>query len=416
MRGDKIDIKALLPAPAPPGNKPRGYEIVGGVAVIPVEGVLTKSRSFFSFLFGGTSMRDIGDAYEAALADTAIHSIILAIDSPGGTVDGTQELVTRIASRRDEKPVAAWAGGTMASAAYWIGAAAGRIYVGDDTTEVGSIGVVATHIDYSAQDEKYGERWTEITAGAYKRIASIHAPLTAEGRSYIQDQVDYLYGVFVESVAQLRGKPLDEILAAADGKIFIGQQAVDVGLADKIMTLKETINEMEEVHSMDMQQLEAKHPDLVQAIIDKHKPGLIQEGHEQGREQGYQAGLEEGLAKGKETERKRIAEITALASPGNEAIVAAAVADGQSTAGEVAQRIVIADKARQAEMAVAIAATAIPPLPDPPAPEAEPAETYETAVAGLVATGITRGQAMARVAREKPALHAEYLRRVNARQ
>lgn len=407
MRGDKIDIKAINAA-SPAMNM---YEVKDGVAIISIDSVLTKSRTFFSSLFGGTSMRDIGNQIDMAMADTEVHDIILAIDSPGGTVDGTQELVAKIGSHRGNgKSIVAVGDGIMASAAYWIASAADKIYIANDTTSVGSIGVVATHVDVSEQDKQFGEKWTEITAGAYKRIASNHAPLTVEGREYIQSQVDHIYSVFVQSVAANRGKDsVEDILPAADGKIFIGQQAVEVGLVDGIQNITVTANQLIKEFNMNKEEFQVKHPELFQSIVDEGRSAGRNEGIEIGKAQGK----EEGMKSGAEAERERIIAIQKLSTAGNEKIVADAIADGISTSGQVAERIVLAGKARQEAQAQAMIDGAVAPVK--PVESQENTDTFEAAVDRLMKEGLSRGKAIMKVATEHEDLHKDYLKRINAR-
>lgn len=408
MRGDKIDLKSLGLAVSPPTE----YEVRDGVAIIPVDGVLTKGRSFFSRLFGRSSMREIGDTFEAALDDWKVKAIVLSIDSPGGTVDGTQELVMRIEAGRGKKPIVAWGDGIVASAAYWIASAADKILISGDTVEVGSIGVVATHIDFSEQDRKFGEQWTEITAGKYKRIASAHAPLSAEGKAYIQEQVDHIYSIFVESVAALRGRTVDQVLDGADGKIFIGRQAMDVGLVDGVATLAEVITQISEEMNMDKAELKAKHPELYQSLIDEGRSAGIQEGIEKGKKEGRDAAVADGMA----TERERIKAIFALDAPGKEetALKEAAMFDGTSTAGDTAIKINASQADRRKQISKDISSTAVKPVPDAEAPEDPPAdETFEQKVDNLVKSGKKRGEAIAETARAFPELHEAFLQRVN---
>jgi ClpP class serine protease len=128
--------------------------------------------------------------------------------------------------------------GLGASAAYWLASQADGIYIADETTWVGSIGVVTAHTDLSKANEMSGRKVTEITAGKYKRIASSHSPLSAEGQMTLQDQVDQVYSVFVDAVAAGRGVSVDAVLAdMADGRIFIGQKAVDAGLVDGVSSV-----------------------------------------------------------------------------------------------------------------------------------------------------------------------------------
>lgn len=221
----------------------KDYDLIDGVAVIQIVDIITKNPTFWSFLFGGTSSVEVGRQLHAALNDSSVTSILLNIDSPGGTVDGTQELADLVYAARGRKPIIAYSDGMIASAAYWIGSAADRIYISGDTIGIGSIGVVARHIDYSEYEKKIGMRTTEVYAGKYKRIASQTKPLSKEGKQYIQDQVDYLYSIFVDQVAKQRGVSSEIVLEdMADGRIFIGEQAITAGLVDGVSTFDNLIN------------------------------------------------------------------------------------------------------------------------------------------------------------------------------
>lgn len=251
LRGEKIDLKAVEAAIGKPlNNEPTPYEVIDGVATINIEGVLAKKMNWFINISGGTSTQLIARDFRQAMADSSVSSILLYIDSPGGTVDGNQDLVNVIYQARQEKvkPIVAYTDGLMASAAYWIGAAAGAIYITNETAEIGSIGVVATHTDYSKYEEKVGIKTTEIYAGKYKRIYSETRPLDSAGKGYIQDQVDYLKTVFVNSVAQMREiSPVDDegsLVDWSESKIFIGQQAKVAGLIDGSSTRQALINEL----------------------------------------------------------------------------------------------------------------------------------------------------------------------------
>lgn len=168
MKGGKIDIKELKSRTATAvRSRPEKEEldIVNSVAIIPVKGVISKDINFFSFFFGGASTRQIAALISEALNNRDVTAIVLDIDSPGGTVDGTQELANLIFSSRHRKPIVAWTDGMVASAAYYIGAAADKIFISGDMPPIGSIGVVTSHVDYSKMDEMHGVKETEIYAG-----------------------------------------------------------------------------------------------------------------------------------------------------------------------------------------------------------------------------------------------------------
>jgi len=250
LRGESIDISAVEEKVGHAlDNEQKPYQVVNGIALIELSGIVTKRMNLFSKVSGGISTEIALRDFRQAMADNAVTGIILIVDSPGGTVDGTAELASAIneASNLGSKPILTYTDGTMASAAYWIGAAADRVYINNDTARVGSIGVVATHVDYSQYEAKLGIKTTEVYAGKYKRIASEYAPLSKEGRRYMQDEVNYYYTVFADAVAGFRPGlqiPQDGDIPWADGRIFIGRQSIEAGLVDGIATLDQLVSRL----------------------------------------------------------------------------------------------------------------------------------------------------------------------------
>jgi len=123
---------------------------------------------------------------------------------------------------------------------------------------VGSIGVLSRHIDTSQRELAMGIKVTDIAAGRYKAITSQHAPLSDAGRETIQNQVDAIYTVFVQDIARNRGTSTENVLAnMADGKVFVGQQALDNGLADSMATHSTKRNEVTPM-AKDNQSIEEK--------------------------------------------------------------------------------------------------------------------------------------------------------------
>lgn len=254
LRGEKIDlasVEARLGRPL--NNEPRPYEVQDGVAVLAIDGVISKRMNIFQKISGGVSSELLRRDFSQAMNDPDVHSVVLYIDSPGGAVDGTQELAREIhAARGQGKNLVAFSDGLMASAAYWIGAQAHRAYISGDTVTVGSIGVVARHIDVSRYEEKIGVKTTEITAGRYKRAASEYEPLTETGRRTIQEMLDHIYNAFLADVArarpQLSIEPVktgkEETIPWADGRLFLGRQAIEAGLVDGVSTLAAVISDL----------------------------------------------------------------------------------------------------------------------------------------------------------------------------
>lgn len=214
----------------------------GGVVVIPVHGLLVQNPDFIDRLFGAQALGDIAALFDLAVAEDSVRAIVLDIDSPGGTVAGTQELASAVYAANARKPVVAVASGAMTSAAYWIGAAADSVFVSSDTTAVGSIGVLTKHVDISERERMQGLKTTVIYSGKFKAEGSPHAPLNEEGRQSIQEKLDYLYAVFVSDVATFRGVPVATVVRSmADARIFFGRQAVEAGLADGRATVAEVV-------------------------------------------------------------------------------------------------------------------------------------------------------------------------------
>lgn len=229
------DVKANLAAAAANERKKDLYTVrENGVAVVSVAGALTKRLTFWSWLMGATSYAAVLEAFDAALADSQVSAIVLSIDSPGGTVNGVEAAANRILSARSVKPVVAFADGMMASAAYWLGSAT-RAVVAQQTSDVGSIGALMVHHDFSVMDANAGVKITYLSAGKYKALGNDAEPLSGEAREMFQSQLDHVYSIFVSAVANHRGVSIDQVLSGmADGRLFIGEQAVTAGLVDRI--------------------------------------------------------------------------------------------------------------------------------------------------------------------------------------
>lgn len=244
LRGEKInipDVEAKLGRKL--DNRHETFLIKDGVAIIPVDGAIAKRMNLFSQISGGVSTQMLQRDIEIALNDPKVKAIILNVDSPGGTVDGTAEVADFIFQNRGQKPVVAFSDGMICSAAYWIASAADSIHITGHTNNIGSIGVVASHRDYSGYEKALGFKTTEITAGKYKRISSQYEPLSDVGRADIQEKVDTLYSVFVDAVAKNRSVALETVLSdMADGRVFIGRQAIENGLVDGVSTLDDLID------------------------------------------------------------------------------------------------------------------------------------------------------------------------------
>lgn len=217
-------------------------EIDGSVAVIPVYGVLSAKMDMMSAMSGGTSYAGIKKALHSALSNDDVKAIVLDIDSPGGSVPGTEELSSEMRSLRGgEKPIIAQVNSLAASAAYWIAASTDEIVV-TPSGRAGSIGVYTAHDDISAALEKRGIKRTYISAGKHKVEGNETEPLGKDTLAHIQDSVNRSYNRFVAAVAEGRGTTVGKVEDGyGQGRTFYAEALMDRGMVDRIATLDETL-------------------------------------------------------------------------------------------------------------------------------------------------------------------------------
>lgn len=311
----------------------------GEAAIVQIFGILDQRMSWLLWLFGGTSADEAGKEIKAALDDPEVERIVLDIDSPGGSVDGIQSLSSIIYHGKQTKPIIAYVNSNAMSAAYWIASAATEVVLSSGTARVGSIGVVAVHRDISGYQEKMGVKSTEVTAGKFKRIVSAFEPLSDEGYAFLHSQVTYTYDRFVEDVARNRRVTpkvvKDEM---AEGRIFIGEQAVAAGLADRIATM-ETMSKEKQFMGIEENAAEAKAPveekqETIAITVDS-----VRERYPDVYKAIYGAGARQ--------ERERILAIDQLAKnapSGSESLIAAAKEDPGKNAKDLAYELMTSFK------------------------------------------------------------------------
>ena len=242
VSGEKLDaeeIQARINGASRPPDR-----VVSAVAVLPLFGVIFPRANMMTDMSGATSAERFGAQFTKLVKDPEITAIILDVDSPGGQVDGIEELSQQIFDARGQKPVVAVSNHLMASAAYWIGTAADEVVI-TPSGEVGSIGVFAVHEDISAALDKEGIKVSLISQGKFKTEGNPYEPLTDEARSAIHARVGDYYDSFVDSVARNRGvKPASVRNGFGEGRVVGARQAVELGMADRVGTLEETIDRL----------------------------------------------------------------------------------------------------------------------------------------------------------------------------
>lgn len=218
-----------------------GYELIDGLAVVPVCGTLVHklgSARPYSGMLGYDSIRL---NFETALQDREASGILLMVDSPGGEVPGCFDLCDTLFEARGGKPIWACVDETACSAGYAIASAAERV-ITTRTGLVGSIGVVCMHLDLSAALDKVGVKPSFIQFGARKTDAAPELPLSPEARASIQKNVDAVGNIFVQTIARNRGlKPKDII--GQQAQVFQGPDALAEGLVDAVMAADECFAE-----------------------------------------------------------------------------------------------------------------------------------------------------------------------------
>ncbi len=300
-------------------NQAKPYQLSdGGVAIIPVIGTLVQRSSWMDAASGMTGYPVIKSKLDSALQDPEVKAILLDVDSGGGEANGAFDLADHIYNARSVKPIWAIANEAAYSAAFAIASSAEKLFM-PRTAGVGSVGVIAMHVDQSARNEKAGLTYTAIIAGDKKAAFSSMAPLGDVARSDMQDEVNRLYGIFAETAARNLGIDVETVLGTQAG-LLNPDQAIAIGFAHGIATFDQTLAQLEATVS--------KKPDQIfsttarqavnrkEALMDQPQAQASASGNadqtaaiEQTRTEAHASGLSEGILTGANQERTRIKSI-----------------------------------------------------------------------------------------------------------
>ena len=245
--GPSIEIDGLPEAPViKAGDDERdrkSYRVTReGIAVIDVSGSLVNRSSWLDAYSGMTSYGQIKEEVADAVADSLIKGILMRVDSCGGECAGCYDLADYLFSVRTAKPIWAAVDDQAFSAAYMIASACSRVYV-SRTGGVGSVGVVAMHLDQSGYDASIGLKYTALYAGSHKTDFNSHKPLSDAAKTELQGEIDRLYGMFVGSVARYRGLS-EKAVAATEARLYFGDRAIEAGMADELLPFGQVVDEM----------------------------------------------------------------------------------------------------------------------------------------------------------------------------
>ncbi len=226
-----IAVAVLLTIAALIKYSPKPLETSNKIGVISIRGPITLGGNGAS---GGLPFQENIDSgtiisfIESASADKNIKAIILNINSPGGTVVASKEIVDAV--KKVDKPVVALIREVGASGAYWIASAADLI-VADPLSVTGSVGVAGGYLEFSDLISEYGVEYHSLKTGRYKDLGNPFVDLSPEGRGLLQKKLDIIHEYFVDDVSKNRGKDLK---AYGNGLFYLGKEAKEIGLIDEL--------------------------------------------------------------------------------------------------------------------------------------------------------------------------------------
>lgn len=237
--GEAIERRGDRSAAVKRARNPRS----GSIAVVPVYGTIMQRSSQISICDGGTSTEAVSRALSEANADESISSILLDVDSPGGSVYGVAELAAQI--RASAKPVYGIANSLAASAGYWLLSQCAEVYV-TPGGEVGSIGVWQAHEDWSKAIAEAGVDITLIRAGKYKVEGNPYEPLSEDAKAFMQSRVDDYYGAFTRDVAKGRKASVEQVRSGmGEGRVLGADAAKAAGMVDGVMTMDQLVSHIQ---------------------------------------------------------------------------------------------------------------------------------------------------------------------------
>lgn len=311
-----------------------GYQVVGGIAVIDIFGVLAHRGGFDANSAYVLGYDRIAKSLNAAMLDAEVKAVMLQMDSPGGEVSGVFELAQQIREWGSIKPIKSAISSLSASANYLLASATSEIVI-TDTGMAGSIGIVMRHADISAMAAMEGIKITHIFAGARKIDGNQFSPLSEDVQKRFQADVDSLYTLFVNAVSQYRKLSADAIRGQEAG-VFTGQDAIKAGLADRIATPDQLLAEMQQSYSKSNRGFSMTTPTTLTADdVAKEKAAAFEDGKKAGasaERERISAILTHAEATGREAQAKFLALETDMSAEQSAKMLAASPKATQPTA------------------------------------------------------------------------------------
>lgn len=393
-------IEAIERYQGEPAEGTSGARIRDGVGVVALSGPVFRYANLMTRYSGATSSevftRDL-----VALADNPdVRAIVIDVDSPGGMLNGTAETAEMIRAVSDKKPVYAFISGMGASAAYWMAAGAQKVVIGA-TAMAGSIGVIH-EVQERIAGRAEGQRLVTVSSQSPRKrmdVFSADEQERGEARASLQATIDRLGEEFVSAVARLRGTSFDDVAANfGQGAVFVGEDAVEAGLADAVGTLEDTIISLSQGSTRGapgvVEYTVSNNTHSATLSIPDNSGGPMGDAtHEDAPAVDWSGVTEEDLranvpslideieAGARTAERERILDIQALA--GDRELIQDCVSDPAVTAGDAAVRVLHAQKSGEEAAAKAhlAASTETEEALDAPGPSAEVSDDRTSNVA-----------------------------------
>ena len=237
--------------------------LVGNSAPIPIGHRVGVIQVVGPIISSDKTVREIVDFRK----DDSIDAVVLRVDSPGGGVGPSQEIYVEVERLAAVKPVVVSMGAVAASGGYYVAAPASQI-VANPGTITGSIGVIMGFTNYEELLEKIGLKSSVVKSGKHKDIGSPVRPMTEEDKAILQGLIDDVHRQFINAIAKGREMEVDSVLPLADGRIFSGKQAMELGLVDKLGNFQDAVSLAAQLAQIDGD------PRLV--YPPKEKPGFIE--------------------------------------------------------------------------------------------------------------------------------------------
>lgn len=238
----------------------------GNVALIPIEGVITSSSDSNSFFESIAPSQDIVELIEKAAKNPGIKAIVLEINSPGGSPVASEEIANAV--KKANKTTVAWIREEGASGAYWVASASDHI-VASRVSITGSIGVIASYLEFPGFLEKYNVTYRRLVAGKYKDIGSPYKEMTEEENSIFQQSLDAMRDYFINEVAKNRKMSRKDVDKVANGLFYLGQQAKELGLVDELGSKEEVVSYIERKEGIKAEFVEYKKEKTFLDVLSK---------------------------------------------------------------------------------------------------------------------------------------------------